>query len=121
VAPVLMSPRSPENFFNALAGATVTDTKSSGYAVPKRENQADGTRTAVWEIMYATGVPTAADFQLQGAMTDTEAEYTVLDETTAVVSEARTVQIGAWRWLRVRQVSRTQNTETSVTVRVTIS
>jgi hypothetical protein len=105
------STNTPEKLFDALT--TTADTKSSAYGIPGRAF-ARG-RLVTWQSIL-NGVPAAISLQLQGAMNDVEAEYAVLDTSTATAGEMRHVGPLNLRFLRVRQVSRTGATDLTVTV-----
>jgi hypothetical protein len=111
-----MSPGQREVFFNALT--PTTEQKSTPMVVPKCAD--GGTRTITWEETFTGGAPANNQIQLQGAMTDTEAEYALLDEATDVADFMRTYGPLNVNFIRFRQVSRGAG-GTSVTVKATIS
>lgn len=78
----------------------------SQFAIPSYAGQPD-TGTAVrWQTLFGTA-PTAVNMVLQGAMADVDAEYQVIDTTTATTGEARTVAGVQAKFLRIRFVSST--------------
>ena len=78
----------------------------SQFAIPSYAGQPD-TGTAVrWQTLFGTA-PTAVNMVLQGAMADVDAEYQIIDTTTATTGEARTVAGVQAKFLRIRFVSST--------------
>lgn len=95
---------------------TTADTKGTSYSLPNTAGKQPW--TIVWTTSYAVA-PGAVSLQLQGALNDVDAEYAVLDTSTAVGGEMRHVAGIAVRFIRVRQVSRTGATaHTTVSVKL---
>jgi hypothetical protein len=94
---------------------STADTKSATFAIPP--SVTDLGRAVTWQSIPVVN-PDAISLQLQGAMNNVDAEFAVLDTSTVVGGEMKTVAIVNLRFLRVRQVSRTNGT--SITVQVEI-
>jgi len=78
----------------------------SQFAIPSFAGQPDTGYAVRWQTIYGTA-PTAVSLQLQGAMADVDAEYFVIDSTTAAAGEARTVNGVQARFLRIKFLSST--------------
>ena len=91
--------------FNALQ--TTSATVSEPFAVPPGKGSLG--RAITWQASYAVA-PGAVSLNLQGAFNDVEAEYAILDTSTAVGGETKTVLNCTYRFVRTKQVSRTGDT-----------
>lgn len=91
----------PEVVMDALV--TTADTKGSSFALPWTKNN---NYNLTWVSRFATA-PGAVSLQLQGALNDVDAQYAVLDTSTAIAGEMKHVAGLNIRFVRVRQVSRT--------------
>ncbi len=81
-------------------------TAGSQFAIPSYAGHPD-TGTAVrWQTIFGTA-PTVVNIVLQGAMADVDAEYQIIDTTTATTGEARTVTGVQAKFLRIKFVSST--------------
>ncbi len=69
----------------------------------------DGGAAVRWQTIFGTN-PTAVNIVLQGAMADVDAEYFLIDTSTAITGEARTVTGVQAKFLRIRFVSSTGGT-----------
>lgn len=102
---VTLQPGIVEQPFAALVSTAATN--SSGYAIPPSP---DGQpRSAQWQTISAGSALSAV---LQIAQNDVDAEYATLDTAAVATGETRIVSLGAARWVRIRQVSRTGGTLT---------
>lgn len=102
---VTLQPGIIEQPFVALAGTGAV--KGTGYAIPPaNDGQA---RTAQWQTISAGSALSAV---LQVAQNDVDAEYATLDTAAVATGETRIVALGAARWVRINQVSRTGGTLT---------
>lgn len=84
-------------------------TSGSQFAVPSFTGVPDGGTAVRWQTIFGTN-PTAVNIVLQGAMADVDAEYFLIDTSTAVAGEARTVTGVQAKFIRIRFVSSTGGT-----------
>ncbi len=82
------------------------NTAGSQFAIPSFTGLPDGGTAVRWQTIFG-GAPTAVNMVLQGAMNDVDAEYQVIDTTTATTGEARTVANVQAKFLRIKFVSST--------------
>lgn len=87
------------------------------YGLPQMKGT-DGKRTVTWQSIPAGG-PSAISLKLQGALRDVDAEYGDLDSSTNTAGEIKVVDTANVKFLRVRQVSRTGGTSTTVLLSLT--
>ncbi|HET9803462.1 MAG TPA: hypothetical protein VFP96_09505 [Candidatus Acidoferrum sp.] len=87
----------------AFPGANTSGTQ---FALPSFTGLPDSGTAVRWQTIFG-GAPTAVNMVLQGAMSDVDAEYQVLDTTTATAGEARTVANVQVKFLRIKFVSST--------------
>lgn len=99
----------PVKLLDALT--TTADTVSSSFALPPSFSPLG--RAVTWQSIPVVN-PSAISLQLQGAMNDVDAEYAVLDTSTVVGGEMRTVSVVNLKFIRARQVSRTGGTNITV-------
>jgi len=78
----------------------------SQFAIPAYAGRADSGTAVRWQTLFGTA-PTAVNMVLQGAMADVDAEYFLIDTTTATGGEARTVTGVQAKFLRIKFVSST--------------
>ena len=106
--PISLSPGDVGFSFNneAFPGGA---TSGSQFALPSYAGQPDVGTVLRWQTIFGTN-PTAVNIVLQGAMADVDAEYFLIDTTTAVGGEARTVTGVNAKFLRIRFVSSTGGT-----------
>jgi hypothetical protein len=90
----------------AFPGAGTSGTQ---FALPSFTGMTDSGTAVRWQTIFGTA-PTALNMVLQGAMADVDAEYQVIDTTTATTGEARTVAGVQAKFLRIRFVSSTGGT-----------
>jgi hypothetical protein len=76
-------------------------TAGSQFAIPEPAGLPDQGHTVRWQTIFGTA-PSAISIVLQGAMSDVDAEYQVLDTSTATAGEARTVLGVRARFLRAK-------------------
>src|SRR5882672_3684080 len=81
-------------------------TSGSQFALPSFTGVPDGGTAVRWQTIFGTN-PTAVNIVLQGAMADVDAEYFLIDTSTAITGEARTVTGVQAKFLRIRFVSST--------------
>jgi hypothetical protein len=74
--------------FNSEAPAA--GQSSQQFALPSYAGFPENGRTVRWQTIFGTA-PTAVSVALQTAMTDSDAQYTTVDTSTATAGEARTV------------------------------
>lgn len=104
-----------ESALDAIAGAGAVNSSSFGLSHMKGT---DGKRTVTWQSIVAGG-PSAISLKLQGALRDVDAEYADLDTSTNAAGETKIVDTANVKFLRVRQVSRTGGTATTVLLALT--
>lgn len=63
---------------------------SQQFALPSYAGFPENGRTVRWQTIFGAA-PTAVSVALQTAMTDSDAQYTTVDTSTATAGEARTV------------------------------
>jgi len=63
---------------------------SQQFALPSYAGFPENGRTIRWQTLFGTA-PSAISVVLQTAMTDSDAQYTTIDTSTATAGEARTV------------------------------
>ena len=93
---------------------STNDTSGTKFAVAFKTGPSLG-RTVTWQTVF-DGSPSVASYQLQGALNNVEAEYAILDSSTATAGELRTLSPVNVRFIRVRQVTRTGATSVTATV-----
>jgi hypothetical protein len=81
-------------------------TSGSQFALPSYTGLPDGGTAVRWQTVFGTA-PTAVNMVLQAAMSDVDAEYQIIDTTTAATGEGRTVANVQAKFLRIRFVSST--------------
>jgi hypothetical protein len=79
------------------------------FALPSFTGLPDSSTAVRWQTIFGSN-PTAVRIVLQGAMSDVDAEYFLIDTTTAITGEARTVTGVQAKFLRIRFVSSTGGT-----------
>ena len=90
----------------AFPGAATSGTQ---FALPSFTGTNDSGTAVRWQTTFGAN-PTAVNIILQGAMADVDSEYFLLDTTTVVTGEARTVTGVQAKFLRIRFVSSTGGT-----------
>ncbi len=91
--------------FNAEA-FPANGTSGAQFAIPEPAGFPSQSHTVRWQTIIGTA-PSALSITLQGAAADVDAEYTVLDTSTATGGEARTLANVRARFLRVNVASST--------------
>src|SRR5436305_9680233 len=81
-------------------------TSGTQFALPSFTGTTDSGTAVRWQTIFG-GNPTAVNIVLQGAMADVDAEYFLVDTSTVVTGEARTVAGVQAKFLRIRFVSST--------------
>ncbi len=106
--PIALCPGDVGFSFNneAFPGAGTAGTQ---FAMFNYAGQPDTGFAVRWQTIFG-GAPTAVNIVLQGAMADVDAEYFLIDTTTAVGGEARTVTGVQAKFLRIKFVSSTGGT-----------
>lgn len=99
----------PQLVFDVDATA---DTTGDAYALPSKPD--GGGWPITWQSVNA-GPPDAISLQLLAAV-QSDLAYAVLDTSTVVGGEARQVVLANFRFIKVRQVSRTSGTNCKVYV-----
>ncbi len=89
--------------FNAESFPT-NGTAGSQFAIPEPSGLPDQGHTVRWQTLAGTA-PSAINIVLQGAMADVDAEYQLVDTSTATAGEARTVTGVRARFLRVKVIT----------------
>jgi len=84
-------------------------TAGTQFALPSYSGLPDSGTAVRWQTVFGT-VPTAVNMVLQAAMSDVDAEYQIIDTTTAATGEGRTVANVQAKFLRIRFVSSTGGT-----------
>lgn len=79
------------------------------FALPSFTGLPDSGTAVRWQTIFGSN-PTAVSIVLQGAMSDVDAEYFLIDTTTAITGEARIVTGVQAKFLRIRFVSSTGGT-----------
>jgi hypothetical protein len=78
----------------------------SQFALPSFTGLPDGGTAVRWQTIFGTA-PTAVNIVLQGAMSDVDSEYFLIDTTTALGGEARTVANVQAKFIRIKFISST--------------
>src|SRR5271154_2877444 len=81
-------------------------TAGSQFAIPEPAGLPDQGHTVRWQTIFGTA-PSAINIVLQGASADVDAEYAVVDTSTATAGEARTVVGVRAKFLRIKVISST--------------
>jgi hypothetical protein len=76
------------------------------FALPSFTGLPDGGTAVRWQTVFG-GAPTAVNMVLQGAMADVDSEYFLIDTTTALAGEARTVNNVQAKFIRIKFISST--------------
>jgi len=84
-------------------------TSGTQFALPSYTGLPDSGTSVRWQTIFGTA-PTAVNMVLQAAINDVDSEYQVIDTTTTVGGEGRTVANVQTRFLRIRFVSSTGGT-----------
>ncbi len=84
-------------------------TAGSQFAIPEPAGFPDQGHTVRWQTLFGTN-PTVVNITLEGAMNDVDAEYKVIDTTTVLTGEARTMANVRARFLRIKKVTSTGGT-----------
>ncbi|HKS80894.1 MAG TPA: hypothetical protein VJR23_05270 [Candidatus Acidoferrales bacterium] len=99
--------------FNSEAPAA--GTSSQQFALPNYAGNPDNGRTIRWQTLFGTA-PTAINVALQTAMTDSDAQFTTIDSSTATAGEARTVTGVRANFIRAKVISITGGSGVTVQV-----
>jgi hypothetical protein len=91
--------------FNAEA-FPANGTAGTQFAIPEPAGLPDQGHTVRWQTIFGTA-PSAISIVLQGASADVDAEYFLIDTSTATAGEARTVLGVRARFLRIKVISST--------------
>src|SRR5271165_477675 len=83
-----------------------SNTAGTQFAIPSYAGQPDTGFAVRWQTIFG-GAPTAINIVLQGAMADVDAEYFLIDTSTSLTGEARTVTGVQARFLRIKLISST--------------
>lgn len=103
----------PANLYIPLDAITgVGDIKSISYSLPYLD-RGKSERIVIWVTSFVGG-PSAVSLQLQGALEDIDGDFVVLDSSTLQTGEGRTIINVCYPYIRIRQVSRTGGTSTTV-------
>ena len=105
VPPLSLFPGDVGFSFNAEA-FPAAGTAGSQFAIPEPSGMPDQGHTVRWQTIYGTA-PSAINIVLQGASADVDAEYQLVDTSTATAGEARTVIGVRAKFLRVKVISYT--------------
>ena len=81
-------------------------TAGSQFALPEPSGIVDQGHAVRWQTIFGSN-PSAINIVLQGAAADVDAEYFLLDTSTATGGEARTVTGVRARFLRIKLVTST--------------
>ena len=82
------------------------NTAGTQFAIPAYAGQPNTGYAVRWQILFG-GAPSALNIVLQGAMSDIDAEYFLIDTSTVLTGEARTVTGVQAKFLRIKVVSST--------------
>jgi hypothetical protein len=82
------------------------NTAGSQFALPSYTGIADGGTAVRWQTIFGSA-PSAVNIVLQAAMSDVDAEYQIIDTTTAATGEARSLSNIQARFIRAKVVSST--------------
>ena len=88
--------------FNAEAPAA--GQASQQFALPSYSGFPENGRTIRWQTLYGTA-PTSISVQLQTAMNDVDAQYTMIDSSTNTGGEARPVAGVRGNFIRAKIIS----------------
>ncbi|HWG59139.1 MAG TPA: hypothetical protein VN661_08845 [Candidatus Acidoferrales bacterium] len=88
---------------------------SQQFALPSYAGFPENGRAVRWQTFFATA-PSAVSVVLQTAMTDSDAQYTTVDTSTATSGEARTVTGVRAKFLRAKVNSITGGSGVSVQI-----
>lgn len=77
---------------------------SQQFALPSYSGTPENGRTIRWQTIYGSS-PSAVSMALQSAMVDADAQYTTIDNSTAIGGEARTVTDVRGKFLRAKVTS----------------
>ncbi len=91
--------------FNAEA-LPANGSSGAQFAIPEPAGMPDQGHTVRWQAIFGTA-PSAISIVLQGAMADVDAEYFLIDTSTATAGEARTVIGVRAKFLRIKVISST--------------
>jgi hypothetical protein len=91
--------------FNAEA-FPANGTAGAQFAIPEPAGLTDQSHTVRWQTIFGSA-PSAINIVLQGAMADVDAEYFLIDTSTATAGEARTVIGVRARFLRIKMITST--------------
>jgi hypothetical protein len=89
----------------------------SQFALPSFTGLPDGGTAVRWQTIFG-GAPTAVNMVLQGAMSDVDSEYFLIDTTTATGGEARTVANVQAKFIRIKFISSTGGSGLTAKVQV---
>lgn len=81
-------------------------TSGTQFALPSYAGQPNTGNTIRWQTIFGTA-PTAVSTALQTAMADVDAEYQMIDTTTATTDEARSAANVQGKFIRAKLVSNT--------------
>ena len=84
-------------------------TAGAQFAIPEPAGLPDQGHAVRWQTIVGTA-PTAINIVLQGAAADVDAEYFLIDTSTATAGEARTVIGVRARFLRIKMITSTGGT-----------
>jgi hypothetical protein len=87
------------------------------FALPSFTGLPDGGTSVRWQTIFG-GAPTAVNIVLQGAMSDVDAEYFLIDTTTITGGEARTVANVQAKFIRIKFISSTGGSGLTAKVQV---
>lgn len=82
------------------------NTAGSQFALPSYTGIADGGTAVRWQTIFGTA-PSAVNIVLQAAMNDVDAEYQIIDTSTAATGEARPLTNVQAKFIRAKVVSST--------------
>lgn len=88
---------------------------SQQFAMPNYAGRADNGRTIRWQTALGSA-PSAVSIVLQCALTDSDAQYSTIDTSTATTGEARTVANVRGNFLRAKVSSITGGSGVTVQV-----
>jgi hypothetical protein len=88
---------------------------SQQFAMPNYAGRADNGRTIRWQTAFGSA-PSAVSIVLQCALTDSDAQYSTIDTSTATTGEARTVANVRGNFLRAKVSSITGGSGVTVQV-----
>ena len=82
------------------------NTAGSQFALPSYTGIADGGTAVRWQTIFGSA-PSAVNIVLQAAMNDVDAEYQIIDTTTAATGEGRSLSNVQAKFIRAKVVSST--------------